>query len=340
MLRSTRHGVTCHLASGAAGTVFVRRGLLLGQQEAPAERLEVAIHPVEARVDGAGLRDAEAAEVATTAAWRGVVTLRADLRWRIGRRNERRRRRRRQRQPGVLGSDGRAKGLPIGLRHELERPRGGPSHIRLAASRHGQRPAPRASEKRFGRSSAKSGTIRRTRSRTSLNRVRRAHGFRIAMSHGSSGTFARALQMHPIHDEPVIAVVVVADSEKLGDTPVAAITCDVHHMVNRQRNRFPRAAVRQADVGGQHAVPEPRQRLLRCVGVNGAETAKMPRVQRLQQIERLSAADFADQNAVRTMPQCGAQQIGNGHGREGCFLTERCLCPSRLESHAGSACRW
>src|SRR5688500_7960700 len=57
----------------------------------------------------------------------------------------------------------------------------------------------------------------------------------------------------------------------------------------------------------------------------------MSRVQRLEEVEGLQAANLSEKNAVRPMSQRGSQQIGNGHCRNRSFLPKRHLCPSRLE---------
>jgi hypothetical protein len=59
--------------------------------------------------------------------------------------------------------------------------------------------------------------------------------------------------------------------------------------------------------------------------MDGAQAAKMARVQRLQQIEGLGAADLTDEDAIRPVPQCCAQEIGNRYWRQRRLLSERRL---------------
>ena len=73
--------------------------------------------------------------------------------------------------------------------------------------------------------------------------------------------------------------------------------------MNRQRNRLARAPVRQADIGRQDAMRQARECLLGGVRVDGAQAAEMARVQRLQQVEGLGAADLADEDAIGPVPQ-------------------------------------
>lgn len=42
--------------------------------------------------------------------------------------------------------------------------------------------------------------------------------------------------------------------------------------------------------------------------------------EKLQQIERLSGSDFAEENPVRPMPQSRLQKVPNGHGRRAVLL--------------------
>ena len=101
--------------------------------------------------------------------------------------------------------------------------------------------------------------------------------------------------------------------------------------MNRQRDGLPRAPMRQADVRGQHAVREPRQRLLGGVRVDRRQAAEMAGVERLQQVERFRTAHLADEDAIGTMAERRAHQVGDGHGGHRLFLAERHLRSSRLE---------
>ena len=65
--------------------------------------------------------------------------------------------------------------------------------------------------------------------------------------------------------------------------------------------------VRQLDAALDHARREPRERLLGRVGVNRGQRAGVAGVQRLEQVEGLPAADFADDDPIRAMPKRGAQ---------------------------------
>ena len=90
--------------------------------------------------------------------------------------------------------------------------------------------------------------------------------------------------------------------------------------------------MRQTDIGRQNAMCQARECLLRRVRVNGAQAAEMARVQRLQQIESFGAADLADENAIRPVPQCRAKQIRDRHRRQRRLLSERRLRAARLQT--------
>src|SRR5258708_1632670 len=51
----------------------------------------------------------------------------------------------------------------------------------------------------------------------------------------------------------------------------------------------------------------------------------MARVQRLQQVEGLGAANLTDEDAIGPVPQCRAKQICDGDWRQRCLLSEGCL---------------
>ena len=67
--------------------------------------------------------------------------------------------------------------------------------------------------------------------------------------------------------------------------------------------------------------------------MNGADGALMSGVKRLQQVERFRTSNFADENAIRPMPQRRPQKIGNRYRRQWCLLAEWLLGPSRFKSH-------
>ena len=125
---------------------------------------------------------------------------------------------------------------------------------------------------------------------------------------------------------------------------MSANSRDVHDEVNRQRDGFARAPVRQSDVGGQHTVRQAREGLLRGVRVDGAQAAEMPGVQRLQQVERFRATDLADEDAIGPMPQGRAEQVGDRDGRQRRLLAERrlrtpCLEPKHVRFVQVNLCR-
>ena len=125
--------------------------------------------------------------------------------------------------------------------------------------------------------------------------------------------------------------VVTAHCRDLCNAPVSANSPDVHDKVNRQSDGFSDTPVRQPHVRGQHTVRQTCEGLLRGIRVDRAETAEVPGVQRLQQVERFPATDLTNQNAIGSMPQGRPKQVRNRDGRQRRLLAERRLCTSCLE---------
>ena len=84
----------------------------------------------------------------------------------------------------------------------------------------------------------------------------------------------------------------------------------MNQQVDRQRDSFANAVMRQPDTRGQHAMGQAHQCLLWRIGVDGAQAPEVARVQGLEQVERFGPADFPDENAIGPMPERGSQQIG------------------------------
>jgi hypothetical protein len=69
-------------------------------------------------------------------------------------------------------------------------------------------------------------------------------------------------------------------------------------LVATQRHDLADALVRKADVGDQYAVGQPRERLVRRIGVDRRQALEVARVQCLEQVERLGTAYLPDQGPV------------------------------------------
>ena len=68
------------------------------------------------------------------------------------------------------------------------------------------------------------------------------------------------------------------------------------------------------EIAGLHrAAGEPGESGSRVVGVNGGEGTAVARVERLEQVGGLGAADLADDDVVRPMPQGVFHQVANRH---------------------------
>jgi hypothetical protein len=93
------------------------------------------------------------------------------------------------------------------------------------------------------------------------------------------------------------------------------------------------AAVWQTDVRGQHAMGEPRQRLLSRVRVDRAEASEVAGIERLQQVERLGTTHLSDEDSIGPVTEGRPQQVGNRDGRQGRLVTQRRLRAPRFEAH-------
>src|SRR5262245_65178673 len=90
--------------------------------------------------------------------------------------------------------------------------------------------------------------------------------------------------------------------------------------------------MRKPHICGEHTVRQAGERLLRGIGVNGAEAAEMTGVERLQKVEGFRPANLADEDAIRPVPQGRAEQISDGHRGQRRLLPERSLGSSRFQA--------
>ena len=116
-------------------------------------------------------------------------------------------------------------------------------------------------------------------------------------------------------------------------------TRDVSDDVNGERDSLADAAMRKADVRGQHAVRQASERLLGGVRVNRAQAPEMTGVQRLEEVERFGAAHLAHQDAIRAVTQRGAQEVGDGDRRERAPPVRAVLALAALPGGPRSVCR-
>ena len=135
-----------------------------------------------------------------------------------------------------------------------------------------------------------------------------------------------------LEQEPISVSIVPAHAHDLGDSAVAIDASDVHDHVNRERDRFASASMREADIRGQDAMREARECLLGRVRMDCAHAPEMARVEGLKKIECLRPADLADENAVGPMPKGGAQQVRNRNRRQRSLLSEWRLGASGFQS--------
>ena len=118
-----------------------------------------------------------------------------------------------------------------------------------------------------------------------------------------------------VQHESICPLVVSSDFEQLRYTALLSHSFDVHDEMNSERNRFPNARVRQSHIRHQDAMRKPSERLFGRIPVNRAEASKVAGVERLQQVERLRASHFAEQDSIGTMTEGRANKFGDRHRR-------------------------
>ena len=106
---------------------------------------------------------------------------------------------------------------------------------------------------------------------------------------------------------------------------MAVHTSKVNYNVNGVRDRFSNASKWQTDIRSEHAVCEPRERLLCGVCMDCAQAAKMTCVEGLQEVERFRASDLADQDSIGPMTKGCTHQIRDRDGRQRLLLSKRYL---------------
>ena len=77
------------------------------------------------------------------------------------------------------------------------------------------------------------------------------------------------------------------------------------------------------DAALQDATCKARQSLFRGARVNRRNGAGVTGIQELQEIERLAAANLADQNTIRTMAQSSFQQVADRYGGHAVLFAAR-----------------
>jgi hypothetical protein len=114
-----------------------------------------------------------------------------------------------------------------------------------------------------------------------------------------------------LEHKPIRFSIVPSHVHDLCNSAVPIDASDVHNHVNRECDRLASTSMWEADIRGQDTMGKARECLLGRVRVDGAHAPKVARVKSLKKVECFCAAYLANENAVRSMPECGAQQIGN-----------------------------
>src|SRR5919206_2665162 len=103
--------------------------------------------------------------------------------------------------------------------------------------------------------------------------------------------------------------------------------------MDRERYRFASAPMRQTDVRSQHAVRESGEGLLGAVGVDRRQASEVPRVECLEKVERLRAANLTNDDPIRTMAQCRSHQVRDRDRGHRLLLAEWRLSSPRFEAN-------
>src|SRR4029453_13953944 len=103
--------------------------------------------------------------------------------------------------------------------------------------------------------------------------------------------------------------------------------------MNRQRDRFPRASMPQADVRGEHTMREARQRLFGVIRVDRRHAPQVPGFEGLKQVKRLRTTPLPDENPVWTVAERRPDQVSDGYGRHRLLLAKRRLSAAGLEAN-------
>src|SRR6476646_2942640 len=99
-----------------------------------------------------------------------------------------------------------------------------------------------------------------------------------------------------------------------------------------QSDGFADASMRQSDVRREDAVRQSRQRLVGGVCVDRAQASEVTGIEGLQQVECLSPAYLADDDAIGPVPEGCAEQVGDRDSGQRCLVSQRHLRSSCFES--------
>ena len=123
------------------------------------------------------------------------------------------------------------------------------------------------------------------------------------------------------------------DPKCLGNDSGSGLPVDVHNQIDRERDRFAGALMRETHVRRNDAVRESRECLTRGICVDCTDRALVTGVQSLQQVEGFSTANLANQNPIRPVPQRRPQQVRDRDGWHRSLLAERLLQAASFEPH-------
>src|SRR5581483_11041708 len=140
------------------------------------------------------------------------------------------------------------------------------------------------------------------------------------------------LERFRLEDEPIGRSIEAPNGQELRHAAASVDACNVHDQVDRQSDGFADASVRQSDVRREDAMRHSRQCLVGGVCVDRAQASKVTGIEGLQEVECLSPAYLADDDAIGPVPECCAEQVGDRDSGQRRLMSERHLRASRFES--------
>ncbi len=110
--------------------------------------------------------------------------------------------------------------------------------------------------------------------------------------------------------------VIAMDFEHLGNKAPAGPPFELHYDVERIADIALDGPIRQFNSTLKDATRKPSETLLGRVRMDGRETARVTRIEKLQEIESLAAAYLTKNDPVRAVTEGGFQQIADAHCRK------------------------
>ncbi len=114
--------------------------------------------------------------------------------------------------------------------------------------------------------------------------------------------------------EEIRVGVVAVDLKNFTDESPSRPALKMDHCVQGLTDIVSERSIGQARAAPQHATSETSYCLLCVIGLKSSKDSRMPRIHEFQQIERFSAANPADDNPIRSMPDGSFQEVPCRYG--------------------------